>query len=144
MTIVAYRNGILAADSAIYAGSVYAGIMLKLARSPYGTIAGAAGRTGICVRFRKWIEGGLSGDFDPKSDESDFGAILAEPDAPVMRMQNDGVMVQIDGPFHAEGTGEGLALGAMAAGASAEEAVRIAIEYDAYCGGPISILRLGE
>jgi len=44
--------------------------------------------------------------------------------------------VEIEG-FWAIGSGAEIALGAMAAGASAAEAVCIAIQYDAYSGGEV-------
>lgn len=37
--------------------------------------------------------------------------------------------------FEAIGSGQWLAIGAMEIGASAKEAVRVAIKYDLYCGG---------
>lgn len=50
--------------------------------------------------------------------------------------------VDIDAPFRALGTGSQIALGAMAAGASAIEAVTIASNFDAYTGGDISVFSL--
>ena len=44
-------------------------------------------------------------------------------------------------PYYAIGTGKDAALGAMFAGASAEEAVRAAVAHDFYTCEPITVLR---
>jgi ATP-dependent HslUV protease subunit HslV len=43
-------------------------------------------------------------------------------------------------PFYAMGSGKSEALGAMWAGATAEQAVRAAIDLDPSCGGDVTIL----
>jgi hypothetical protein len=48
----------------------------------------------------------------------------------------------VTNPFYAIGCADVLAYGALAYGATAEEAVKIAIERNSYCGGNIDILKL--
>ena len=45
--------------------------------------------------------------------------------------------------FFAIGSGSSLALGAMSFGASAEEAVRVAIKHNVFCGGEVYSVSLG-
>lgn len=47
-------------------------------------------------------------------------------------------MIEMPVLFWAIETGRELALGAMAAGASAEEAVGVAIRFSVSCGGPVA------
>ena len=56
-------------------------------------------------------------------------------------LQQPGWIVE-RGPYFAMGSGRDFALGAMAAGASAEEAVRAAIAHDVYSGGEVVTLRI--
>ena len=44
--------------------------------------------------------------------------------------------------FYAIGSGCEFATGAMEMGATAEEAVQVAIKHSTSCGGPINVLRL--
>lgn len=48
----------------------------------------------------------------------------------------------LDAPFYVEGGAGAILIGTMAAGATPEEAVGIAIQYDMGCGGPVQVERL--
>ena len=47
-----------------------------------------------------------------------------------------------DAEFYAFGSGDAFAMGAMAMGATAEQAVEVATRFDVYSGGPITVLSL--
>jgi hypothetical protein len=143
MTIIAYRDGVMATDSQTVSGGRIAGVTRKLCRAPDGTIAAACGDAGVCHRFRKWVESGLVGDFDPKVERGDFGALIARPGGGVDCMDWRGNLVSVKAEFYADGCAADMAIGAMAHGASAIEAVAICIDHDSACGGEIQSDNVG-
>jgi ATP-dependent HslUV protease subunit HslV len=68
-------------------------------------------------------------------------AVILAPGHPVVYVGSDGLMTQEGCEFYALGSGSRIAYGALAAGASAEEAVRIAARYDTSTGGEVVVLR---
>lgn len=152
MTAIAYRDGVMAADTQVTDGyDMICGHMRKIARSPSGTLGAASGRAGVCAEFRRWIEAGvidgwIAGGFgEPlalNQEAGAFGALIVTVEGQVIHVDWQGRAVEMGAPFHAEGCGPFLA-GAMAAGADAETAVRIAILHDAGCGGEVQVERIG-
>lgn len=143
MTTIAYRDGALAADTLINSGSGgRAGFTCKIARGPKGTLGGSAGRLEDAALFRTWVERDCTGDQPSFSDG--FDAILVRPDGWLCYVGEKGRIVPFKAEFAAVGSGEQYAMGAMAAGASAEEAVRAAIQFDTGSGGEIVVLRREE
>lgn len=62
-----------------------------------------------------------------------YGLVLtAERD--IYRFDNYTKWIQVDAPYAATGSGAGPALGALAAGASPKEAVKVASQHDTYTG----------
>jgi hypothetical protein len=146
MTGIAYRDGVMAADSACYAGDIYQGDVTKIARSRYGALAGAAGDTVLCDEFRRLFAASTTDidwqDWRPTIvGNARFGAIVVLPNGEIRQLDESG-WHPVNAPFYTEGSGSTLMIGAMAAGASAEEAVAIAIRYDAHCGGDVQVERL--
>lgn len=83
----------------------------------------------------------------------DFTAILVKPDQTAWliecgkkdhKEQSFAQMLSITHPFYAVGSGSKYAMGAMDQGASAEQAVKIAIKYDSSCGGSIQVYKLEQ
>lgn len=140
MTAIAYRDGIMAADSAERSQGTLLGYAKKIARLSDGTLVAGAGQASACVKFVAWISGGEDGKLDIQAE--DFAALVVKPDGRVFRYDKEGFALEINGEFHAEGCAYKLLIGAMAAGASAEEAVNIAVQYDGYCGGDVQVERL--
>jgi ATP-dependent HslUV protease subunit HslV len=103
-----------------------------------GVIAGS-GAFGEVLRFKDWIVDGADPSKQPELKESD-----------VIWIQSDGSFTEFDpsgrltyeAPFYAIGSGREIAIGAMAAGATAEGAVRIACEWDGGTGGEVHVVRL--
>lgn len=141
VTIIAYRAGILAADSAVYAGGRLAGAIKKLARNANGGIAGAAVPHVVCYKFRAWFVGDRAAEFVPGID--DFGAIIVESDGCVWRMDHHGVVYPSPAAdYHVEGSAEDIAAAAMEFGASAIEVVEVACRIHGFCCGPVQVERL--
>lgn len=140
MTAIAYRDGILATDSACGGERIFRGIVKKIGRSPWGTIGAASGLAGTCASFRRLIESGFVDDwlaelrnqvrlpsapFPIKAERNEFGAIIVENDGTVTLIDWQGLPIGLDAPFHVEGSAEEILLGAMAAGASAKGSVSV-------------------
>ena len=140
MTVLVYRAGVLASDSMMSDNGTSCGTVRKLARGPGGTIAGACGSCGMSRRFLSWIEMGEPGEFDP--DGAHFSALIVRPGGEVLRMSAGGGLWEVDAPFHTDGSGSDIAMGALEVGATAVQAVEAAIKWDVHCGGPIQIERL--
>lgn len=133
MTTIAYRDGILACDSGMVLGEVLVGKTQK-AWAYKGHIVTGCGDASDIFAFRDWFVRGMKGDCpDPNGDGF---LILITPEGLVMEREKYG-WVKKDCPFYAWGSGFEIALGALAHGASAREAVEIACEYDIYSQEPV-------
>jgi hypothetical protein len=142
MTAIAYRAGVMCADSATFADSTFVGTVEKIARAPDGSIGAATGPTSACAKFRRWIEGGMMAPFTTGAAERDFLGMLVKPDGTVLYIEDDGVPYEVKAPFHTLGC---AAIGmnyAMAAGASAHQAVAIASNYSDGVWGKIQTVYL--
>lgn len=144
VTIIAYKDGVMAADTATFQGDLKIARTSKIVRRADGALAGASGRTGTIQKFNVWFLAGASGEFDPKCEEDGFMAIMISAAGIVSKMNFAGEIYSVYAPFYANGAPEDFALGAMAAGASAEEAVKLCIEYSDGCGGDVQVEEIGE
>jgi hypothetical protein len=148
VTIVCVKDGVMAADGSVFDGSVLVETsMAKIVRSNDGAVAAACGVSGLTRRFRRlflWSNPGTRAEEWPAADkESGFEAIWIELDGGVWRMGWDGQPHAAPAISAAGGAWE-LALGAMYAGASAEEAVKICINRHAHAAGEVQVMRWGE
>ena len=155
MTVIAYRAGIIAADTGVWSGNIIIGNGPKLSRSPKGSVAGGSGRAGLLRRFHQlvvdglidaWLEAGATEPLSGMSfrDEGDFGAIFATRGSGVWLIDDRGCPVRFQAEFYAEGGAREMVMGAMAVGASAAEAVEIAIRFSDYASGRVETLSLCE
>lgn len=143
MTVIAYRDGVLAADRRIHNHNVATwGTMTKIARSPAGTIGGSCGQPALIFRFANWLRNGGTGPFDTDG-ERDWEGFVISPQRMMTAYDHSGTH-PINGPYLVVGSGKEVAYGALFVGASAEDAVRAAIAHHAECGDGIDVLRLDE
>jgi ATP-dependent protease HslVU (ClpYQ) peptidase subunit len=143
MTIIVYRDGVMAADTASFVcgGDVrIPGATKKIHRLADGGIFGGAGKSFALQTVREWLNGDRKGTIPAGNDAT---AVWVRPDDSVAVIDGDYVE-EFKGPFFAVGSGAAAALGAMYAGATATEAVRIAGMVDPFCGGEITVLRHGR
>ncbi|HYE00929.1 MAG TPA: hypothetical protein VEH84_16215 [Alphaproteobacteria bacterium] len=139
MTTIAYRDGIMAADSQVTGGDVVRGTAKKIFRINDLLVA-CCGGSDEAEEFRQWLRAGAAqGDRPRFRDDSRFSAMTVDADGAVNIWNKFCVPQLADAPFHALGSGNELALGAMAFGASAEQAVNVACSLDIYSGGPIQV-----
>jgi hypothetical protein len=142
MTTIAYKDGIMAADTQIVSGSIIQGHARKIDHVN-GWLVGGAGVFGCTRPVLEWIKNGheLSKAVVWGNTIKDCGVLLADPDGNCyfVSTSNDYV-TQISTPFAAEGSGYEIALAAMALGRDAKRAVKLAIEMDTGSGGRVTWL----
>lgn len=143
MTTIAYRDGIMAADTQTTAGDIDRGSCQKIWRLSDGSLLGIAGQIGFEDAVMEWIAAGARWQDRPIMPEGAtvFG-LLIKPNGSAAVFSKEFVLQRIEGPFHAQGSGNELAIGAMGFGATAAEAVAVAMKFDVYTGGRITTLSL--
>lgn len=141
MTTIAYRDGVLAGDTLVTENGLRVGHVTKC-----GSVGGVLWAVTGClihqVEFHDWLKGGLRGS--PPSMKTPEGATSSAIVIACGRLLTFDEHGQDHMPlpeFHAVGSGAPLAMGAMAAGADAEQAVRAAIALDVYSGGDVVVVR---
>lgn len=134
MTVIAYRDGILAADSRVTdTHGLITGTVRKIGR--HGDLRWAwCGDHGNARRLLDWVLGKRK----DKQPEFKSGSVIIIPDDGPATVYGQGTSWPVpDREFHAWGSGGMIALGAMAMGAGATEACEAACRFDVDCGPPI-------
>lgn len=143
MTTIAFKDGVLASDGKITTGGCITNLnSKKIFRVDSAWI-------GVCGTVADW---GLLIDYlnnanAPIPPNAEFDCIYM-PDrgkAVILEVCKGGMLREISfqQPF-AIGSGGAYAIGAMAAGSSAVEAVKIACKYDVYSGGKVQSVKRGQ
>lgn len=138
MTTIAYREGVLAADSQVNCGGGRCGSVVKAWKTDDGSLWAFSGRASLQEGCQKWSLGQRQGD-PPQIEDSTLVCIT--PDGRVREWCGKG-WLQSQAEFFAWGSGGEYAMGAMAMGASAEQAVVAAIRFDTSSGGDLTVLSL--
>jgi hypothetical protein len=140
LTVIACRNNILAADTASWDGDIKIGRVQKIVRLPDGSLVAACGKASLVWGYTDWLLIGAEKPADGATEE-DFGAIHLTLGA-VCSIDHHYCAVPVEADFYALGSHTEFLYGAMAAGASAEEAVRFALKYCGFAGGEVQVERL--
>lgn len=146
MTVVVIKDNVMAADSMAFTGSLrMPASRPKVHRRDDGALIGLAGNTGNCDAAREWFLAG-EGDQHPPLKPDEDGALamlILRPDGRAYRA-NDGFRLYEIPPIYAIGyeTSATLAMGAMYAGATAREAVALAIKHTVWVGGEVFSISL--
>lgn len=147
MTIICYRDGMLAADRMCSSTvDLIQGYHKKICEKD-GSAWASGGAVQDCVAFDQWVRAGRQDGNKPSlSDDKDTSlvAILIEQDGTVKHYNYNLVPFTMEAPYFAIGGGDMVAIGAMFMGATAEEAVRAACAHVLGCGGGIDVLRLSQ
>lgn len=141
MTTIAYRSGTLAADSLVAYNTITNGCRVKIARCGRFLVA-LAGFAWLRDALESWACGGCDQDAVPSvlmENQDKFQALLIDDTGQVFEFDN-GYLIPIHADYTAIGSGAALALGAMAHGATANEAVEAAARHDKNTGGPVTVL----
>jgi ATP-dependent protease HslVU (ClpYQ) peptidase subunit len=146
MTTIAYRDGVMAADTQVTEGNMVFAQATKLRRLADGTLIGMAGDMMPCAKLLRAIDGKGFEDIEPiAKDCKGAWALVVNPERRVFMLQGGkaGGLAELHGDFFVEGSGAPYALGAMAAGAGAKQAVEIAARFDVNTGLPVVVENLG-
>lgn len=157
MTTIATRNGVMVSDGQVSWGDRIDQTNLKKVRKINGCLVGGAGRLSSVLQFFKWFEEWsdaqvVQGEsphvqvFIPENiDDEDFTGIVVFTDGVIFMYEGGKRCYEIVGAeYYAIGSGADFALAAMDSGASAEDAVKVAIKRDAFTGGEIFVEHLDE
>lgn len=140
MTIIVFRDGVLAADSQITTGGIFDVAIKKIAANKAGWLGGSCGDLGAVSAFAAWIERGNKKLLEFEAEDK-FEGILINPLGAVLYVEKHGRKTPMSADYYTLGSGGNVALGALAHGATAIEAVEIAIKLVTSCGGPIHHIR---
>lgn len=142
MTTIVYRDGVLAADSLATMGDTKIhGRYMKIRRIG-DHLVGTAGSVADSENFIIWLK---SGDVDVPPPKGNYSALIVDPRGRVREIENGSVLpVPRGAKFFAIGSGAPYALGALYAGATAAEAVKIAAKIDTNTGLPVKTLKLAK
>jgi hypothetical protein len=139
VTTIAYRRGVLAADTRETDDEqefIYPGHTRKIHRLVGGHLFAAAGDSEQIEVLRRSI---VEGKAPPKMKGVE--ALVVLPSGRV-RFYEGRIWTPVRSPFFALGTGKVAALAAMYANATAARAVRIAMKLDFCTGGRVETMRL--
>lgn len=140
MTTICYRAGILASDSRLTLKSnITTDKCKKIWRLSDGTLFGASGDNEGGLALLAALRRGM--ELGPKSDR-EFHAVRIIPPKGQIFTTEGLTWSRWPETFVAIGSGGKYARAAMMAGATAIEAVKIAIQSDVYSGGRVQVLRL--
>jgi hypothetical protein len=138
VTTVAFDGNTLAADTLITSDWKSAGHSKfhMFRNGSVGAFAGMWGKVQEAIKF-------LEGDAESAPDD-DWDAIVLRTDGTAWVIDAEGCHLDITGKHYAIGSGAQFALGAMACGRDAADAVRVSIGLDPYSGGEVECITISE
>jgi ATP-dependent HslUV protease subunit HslV len=141
MTVIVYRDGILASDSLVTVSTTKVGYSSKIGKFESGHLWGYSGPLGFQERVLEYLRGETTRLDLPERDSGCFDSLIISPDGEVKVLDTPhGVAYAISAPYIAIGSGSQYAYGALFNGARAPDAVKAAIEFDAFSGGEVVTL----
>ena len=136
MTICVVKDGVMACDTIVQSDATNCGTTRKwtsIPESAGGGFASAAGSFGAAQNALSKMAAGEMSDWKCGC------ALWLKSDGTVWERFGDDEWSTYDADFYTIGGGEYVAQGALAAGASAAEAVQICIDLHFGCGGKVDI-----
>jgi hypothetical protein len=142
MTTIAWDGKSLAGDRRISFGGITDASITKIVRREDGALCGTSGNSALGAAFKRWFLAGEESDRPSLEKGSEqTTAFIIRPCGQLVIHDHVG-WYEAEAKTYAIGSGWELALGAMAMGATAEEAVRIAARLDGSTGSEIDVLHL--
>lgn len=146
MTVIVYRDGVMAADRQSTIMGVRACEVTKVARRPSdGALIGVAGDAGLASAFMRWFVAGEQGDrpaLHIAADEHKTALAIIVRAGGAVEEHSVGGWAPVEGAFYAYGSGLEAAVAAMHMGADAARAVEIANIVTTGCGMGVDVVRL--
>jgi ATP-dependent protease HslVU (ClpYQ) peptidase subunit len=147
MTVIAYKAGILAADRQT---SMHNNPTTKVRRMKNGDLVGGCGSAAGVLALLDAMDAPVGATRntaelmkDYKGDDLVSGILVRKADGKVFSCEWPFTHnIPIELPFFALGSGREYAMGAMAAGKSAQQAIEITSMYESNCGGGVDYLHL--
>ena len=143
MSVVAWDGKSIAADKQATAGGLRH-TTTKLRRLDSGEVLAWTGDQDSAGMVAKWYADGADPAKWPESqkDKDDWSRLIVATADSVKVFERQPVFSLIEDQFLAWGSGRDFAIGAMARGASAKEAVEVAMKFDAGCGLGVDVVDL--
>lgn len=145
MTTIAYRNGVIAADTGLTCGSLRDSHVEKVAKHEDGSIAGACGEAWWIEAFLTWFKKGGEVPVIPDGGHFSSALVINKRRKVTIYESEKGKTrsYEIKAPYHAIGSGRELALGAMFAGAPPTSAVKAAMAHHDGTYGKVQSYKIG-
>lgn len=153
MTVICYRNGVMAADTGGFTGNVLTSEIENKIRRHGDFLAGCAGPVPEVEHFHAWarcmhstwpLDSWLT-DVAPMDCEPEmFGALVVSRLGCITRFNHKGRPYDNRQSWGIEGCGDEFMCALMLAGFDAEAAVRLAIKHYAWAGGDVQIERFED
>lgn len=143
MTVIAYRDGILAADTLVTGGLDRVGHIAKI-KKVGNWLIGGAGAVGAIVPLMRWLEETDDGDDIlspvPYPSGMDASGLLVHcPTGKIYYTDSDSpFLIKLESDYASIGSGSTVARTAMYLGQTATEAVNTATLLDIGCGGAVT------
>lgn len=156
LTIIAYKDGILAADSGVWNANHVTHVPFpKITRGADGSLWAMAGKMSDAWSLRVWVLAGMDHDnppiFDTDKDNDHPNLFMVKPDGGLWMLRAPWRFVfggAQDQPAAQGCWGENDAStfceGAMAAGLSAPDAVALTIRHHTYAHGEVQVEHAGK
>lgn len=145
MTVIAVKDGIMAADTQSWNGNLKISQASKLLRCDIG-ICGFTGWRPVIETAQAWLKRGGPWGSDHQrpaavADATDLQGVILRPDG-IWNLTYKFDVYRTDAVIDCCGAHSEFLFGAMLAGASAEEAVRLAIRHCELAGGEVEVMQL--
>ena len=143
MTTLIYRSGVIAMDSRVTEDGLMCGKVVKGRQTKNYLLAGCGDMEEVQA-FLDWAEAGFKEADKVKyglaSREVEVSGIAVDREHRVLIFESRLYPYPMEAPYYVFGSGGQVALGALAMGASAYKAVKIASQFDTATGGDIKLL----
>lgn len=145
MTTIAYRAGVIAADTGLSGGGAHDCHLTKIAKNKDGSVAGAAGNAWWISAFLKWFKDG--GEFPAMPEDDCTSAIVIGGRKNIITLyeseKGQAKPYPVRAPYYAIGSGKNFALGAMFVDAHPIDAIKAAMKHDDSTYGKVQALKVG-
>ena len=143
MSVVAWDGRLVAADKQ----GTTAGLRItltKMRRLPSGEVLAWTGNQDFGLTVAQWYEDGADMMQWPacQNDKDDWARLIVIANKRAKVFERQPFPIVIEDEFMAWGSGRDYAMGAMARGANAQEAVKIAMRFDQSCGMGCDVVEL--
>lgn len=129
MTTIAWDGKVLATDSRMCAGNIVRSERTQKLWRIEGMLVAFSGDYQDTTQAVQWFKCGMPENSRPKLNDT-FRALVVMPGRRIWTYEDKLVGFEVKAKIAATGSGVELALGAMAAGANAVQAVKIAARFD--------------